>query len=275
MSPPSLDSTLINVLRRVLAPVARLMLARGLTLPAAVELLKRIFVEVAEQDLKGDAKAVTDSRISLLTGVHRKDVRRLRELPHVDEGLPEKVSLGAQLIGQWTTQSAWVDDSGRPLALPRLAGKSAAPSFEGLVGSVSRDIRPRSVLDEWLRLGIVDIDLEDRVILREEAFIPRSGDEEKLAYYALNLGDHAAAATANVLGENPPWFERSVHHDGLSVEDVEAIRKRAGELGMKLLRDLHGQALAKPAAETGQGRRFTCGVYFYSADDAASGEPQA
>lgn len=268
---------LINVLRRVLAPVARLMLSKGMTLPAAVELLKQIFVEVAERDLAVDGKGATDSRISLLTGVHRKDVRRLRSLPYFDTELPEKVSLGAQLVARWTTQPEWLDEQGRPKALARLARKGTQGSFEGLVSSVSRDIRPRSVLDEWLRLGIVAVNDDDEIVLREEAFIPQHGYEEKLAYYGLNLGDHAAAATDNMLESGRVWFERSVHHDGLAAEDIERIRQQAATSGMDLLRGLHKSALASPAKPTTPGapQRFTCGVYFYSTDEQPPGDAAA
>jgi len=274
MSNAAIDSALLNVLRRVLAPVARLMLSKGITLPAAVELLKRIFVEVAERDLDVDGKGATDSRISLLTGVHRKDVRRLRSLPQLDTELPEKISLGAQLVAQWTTQAEWLDEQGRPKPLPRLARKGAGVSFDALVSSVSRDIRPRSVLDEWLRLGIVEVNADDAVVLREEAFIPQQGYEEKLAYYGLNLGDHAAAATDNILDSGRVWFERSVHHDGLSPEHIELIRQKVAGSGMKLLRDLHKTALDVPEpAVPAEPQRFTCGVFFYSTRDQQA-EPQ-
>lgn len=276
MSNAAIDSALLNVLRRVLAPVARLMLAKGITLPAAVELLKRIFVEVAARDLDVDGKAATDSRISLLTGVHRKDVRRLRSLPQLDTELPEKISLGAQLVAQWTTQAEWLDEQGRPRPLPRLARNGAGGSFDALVSSVSRDIRPRSVLDEWLRLGIVEVNADDAVVLREEAFIPQQGYEEKLAYYGLNLGDHAAAATDNILDSGRVWFERSVHHDGLSPEHIELIRQKVAGSGMKLLRDLHKTALDVPvAAASAEPQRFTCGVFFYSTDDQPAVPPES
>lgn len=257
---------LFAAFRRLLSPVVRLMLARGIGLQTAVELLKRVFVEVAERDFSLDGKAATDSRISLLTGVHRKDVRRLRSSPQEDEVFPEKISLGAQVVATWTTVSPWLDASGQPRPLPRLASVGGDISFEALVASVSRDIRPRSVLDEWLRLGVVAINGKDEVELREDAFIPSQGEEEKLVYYGHNLGDHAAAATENVLGGGKPWFERSVHHNGLSKQQVEAIRAKASVLGMELLQELHLQASQQIETNEPDDQRFTCGVYFYGAN---------
>jgi hypothetical protein len=270
MSNALVNSALHAALHRVLRPLVRLMLAMGLTLPMAIEVMKRVFVEVAEQDFQLEGKAATDSRISLLSGVHRKDVKRLRNLPDIESDLPAKVSLGAQVVATWISSQEWRDDKGRPRPLPRLARVGGDRSFETLVASVSRDIRPRPILDEWLRLGVVSINESDEVVLSSGAFVPEKGSEEKLAYFGHNLGDHAAAATDNVLGGKAPWFERSVHHQRLTAEQVNRLRQRASELGMTLLTELHTMAGETPetaASAIGDDERFTCGVYFYSMTD--------
>jgi len=277
MSESTLRSVLLSAMHRVLAPIVRIMLAHEITLPMAIELLKRVFVEVAERDFRLDNKASTDSRISLLTGVHRKDVKRLRELPHAEANLPPKVSLSAQVVATWITGPQWLTPSGQPRPLPRLS-HGAEHSFEALVSSISQDIRPRSILDEWLRLGVVAINDADEVVLLSNAFVPKEGMEEKLAYYGHNLGDHAAAAADNVLATSSPWFERSVHHDSLSEAQVEQLRARASELGMQVLTGLHSMAEKSTEEAVAQGapgnnqptKRFTCGVYFYSTDTADS-----
>lgn len=273
MSDSPLRSVLLAAIHRILRPLVRVMLAHEITLPTAIELLKRVFVEVADRDFRLDQKASTDSRISLITGVHRKDVKRLRELPHVEANLPPGISLSAQIVAAWISSDEWRDEHGQPRPLPRLSRKGKDGSFENLVASISQDIRPRSVLDEWLRLGVVEINDEDEVRLMTDAFIPKEGLEEKIAYYGHNLGDHAAAAADNVLGTTRPWFERSVHHDTLSEEQVEQLRLRAADLGMQMLTKLHSQADALRRAEARSPKagdeitkRFTCGIYFYSAD---------
>jgi hypothetical protein len=276
MSDSPTSTVLVTALRKVLAPVARLMLAKGMTLPMAIELLKRVFVEVAEHDFQLEEKSLTDSRISLLTGVHRKDVRRLRDLPQGDSDLPPKISLGAQVVAKWITNPTWLDANGDPLPLPRSSRRGGELSFESLFASINRDIRPRSVLDEWLRLGVVSLSDKDEVILNQSAFIPQHDADDKLAYFALNVGDHAAAATDNVLGAREPWFERSVHHDGLTEQQIALLRERASNVGMTILRELHksaekldGENAPQNAAPPGEAnQRFTCGIYFYSTTDS-------
>ena len=57
-------------LRRVLRPMVKLMLARGITFPYLSELLKSLFVEVADREFRVDITEPTDSRVSLISGVH-------------------------------------------------------------------------------------------------------------------------------------------------------------------------------------------------------------
>ncbi|HXR57964.1 MAG TPA: DUF6502 family protein, partial [Burkholderiales bacterium] len=160
MTPPS---ALVAALRHLLRPLVRLLTAQAVTYPMLTEFLKQIYVDEAVRHFGLDGEPPSDSRVSLLTGVHRKDVKRLRQSRTEDrEAMPEMVALGAQLAAAWTTRKDLRDARGRPRPLPRLASQGGARSFEGLVASISKDIRARPLLDEWLRLGVVRIDEQDR-----------------------------------------------------------------------------------------------------------------
>src|SRR4028118_1391499 len=75
---PLEPATLQAPLARLLRPLVRLLIRNGITFPAVTELLRELYVNVAEHDFTLPGKDQTDSRVSLLTGVHRKEVRRLR-----------------------------------------------------------------------------------------------------------------------------------------------------------------------------------------------------
>ena len=106
------------------------------------EVLKDIFVEVAEKEFKIGNKPSTDSHLSLLTGIHRKDIKRLRQCAHSNtETIPHAVSLGARLVSLWTSDARYLDENNQPKPLPRFTKKGGDISFEGLVASVSCDIR--------------------------------------------------------------------------------------------------------------------------------------
>jgi hypothetical protein len=259
--------SLLSALRRLLRPLVKLLTAQGLTYPMLADLLKQIYVDVAVREFALGEGVPTDSRVSLLTGVHRKDVKRLRGAPVADEAMPAAVALGAQLAAAWTTRRELRDRNGRPRPLPRLASQGGGRSFEALVASISKDIRARPLLDEWLRVGAVELDDLDRVVLRAAAFVPSRGFDEKAFYFGHNLHDHIAAAAHNMQGAAPPFLERSVHYEGLEAGSVAALAALAEKSGMQAVQTVYRKAKESEARDgkaDGEKQRVTFGVYFYS-----------
>jgi len=252
-----------------------MLLRLGVTYPWLSKLLKEVFVEVADEDFRLGDKRQTDSRISLLTGVHRKDVKRLRPERRDQDLTPPTVSLGSQLVAVWIGSPEYLDSDGRPQPLPRHPADDG-PSFEGLVESVSKDIRPRAVLDEWLRLGAAHIDEHDRVCLSVEAFVPDKGFDEKAYFLGRNLRDHIAAAAHNLAGLKPAFLERSVYYDELTPESVRELAQLAEETGMKALQAVNRRAMnlqerdrSKPDAR----HRINFGIYEHDTAAASAEVP--
>ena len=268
---------LVRAVQRLLRPLARLLMAYGVNYLAFCNLAKGVFVDVAARDFPDDGAPVTDSRVSLLSGVHRREVKRLREEILSRASPPPVVSLGAQVVSRWCAEPTFLDSRRQPLALPRLASQGGETSFERLVESVSKDIRSRAVLDEWLRLGVVTLDAEDRVHLVEHAFVPARGLDEKSFYLGKNIGDHLAAAGHNMIDGQPPFLERSIYCDGLSAESVEQLRVLSRELAVGAMQEINRRALELQEEDHERAtasQRITFGVYYY-AEDTRSDEKVA
>ena len=268
---------LVQALRLVLRPLVRLMLAHGITYPYVCELLKALFVEIAAKDFRIDQTQPTDSRVSLVSGVHRKEVSRLRQAiaEHMDTA-PTVVSLGAQLVAVWLSSPQYLDDDGRPKALARFASEGGEVSFEALVAGVNSDIRPRVVLDEWLRLGVVQFDEQKRVCLNVAAFVPTEGFDEKAFFFGHHLHDHAAAAASNLTGIDKPFLERGVHYNALSAESIAVLAQQSEQAGMAALLALNKSAMKleqEDANKSGPFHRMTFGVYFYTEPTATADAP--
>ncbi|MBE9605119.1 hypothetical protein IAI18_09600 [Acetobacteraceae bacterium H6797] len=271
-TPPA--SALLRPLARLLRPLLRLLIKGGLTYPVFADLVRGLYVEQAAQ-LLPEPGARTDSRLSLLTGVHRKEIRRLRESAGEAPEIPPVVTLSSQIIARWLGKPAYTDAAGGPLPLPRAAA-DGAPSFEQLVATVTTDLRPRTVLDDWLSQGIVSLDAEERVVLNAQAFLPRQGSDEQLYYFTRNLHDHMAAATANLASEVPPFLDRAVHYDRLSptvaarMEEIgrAAAQRMLVEINREVLALLEAEGEAPPGTPT---RRVNLGVYLYAEDEPREG----
>lgn len=266
----STQHQLLAAMHYVLKPLVKLALAYGVSYPMLTDMLKSVFVAVAEDDFKLDKKEQTDSRVSLLTGIHRKDVHRLRANTEFEQNDYIQSTLGSQLVALWITDSDFTDGIRIPKPLPRLASIGGASSFENLVAKVSKDIRARPVLDEWLRIGVAYMDENDCVCLNCEAFVPTAGFEEKLFFFQKNVHDHIATTTHNMMNIEPAMFERCVYYDTLTPDDIAELKKMSLELGMLALKSVNVRAIelqkkAKKSQKANQ--RFTFSMYFYYADE--------
>ncbi|MBY5934713.1 hypothetical protein KUV51_17025 [Tateyamaria omphalii] len=267
----SASDAFLRVLRGLLRPLVRTMIARGLTAPVVYGLLKRVYVEVAEESFRLDDKPLTDSRIALLTGVHRKDIRTIKaEGPDETGQNRRKSALLATVIGQWMSAPDFLDGD-TPKLLPRQA--EDAVDFEMLVRSVNRDVRPRTVLDELLHAGFVTETADGLLELQTDSIVGTRSAQDKEAFFAANVGDHLAAATENLLADNPPFFERAVFYNQLPPDAVDAVEAAARAKAQELLEDLNRQSstLHRDAQDAkGPRQRYRLGIYFYREDAAAA-----
>jgi len=269
--PPTDHEVLIDALRSVMAPLARLAVARGLTYASAEETLKQAFVHAArdEQIALGQAPHRLVSRISTVTGINRREVTRLVEAADAGPPVPE-ASLASQVFTRWLSDRS-LRVRGKPRPLPR---QGDAPSFEALARSVTQDVHPRSLLDELCRLQLARWDVEaDTVTLIQDGFTPRGDWQRMLGFLGTNVGDHMQAAVQNVLAEESTHFEQAVFADGLSPESVEMLRALARRHWKTLLSEavpllenrIEEDALAGLQAR----RRVRLGLFTYHEDTAA------
>src|SRR3712207_188341 len=111
-------ASVLSATKGLLRPLVRVLIACGVTLPALVTALKECFVDVAARDFRLGGREPSDSRVSLVTGVHRKDVRAIRERSH-PVSVPRLGNLAATVVGRWLGRPDHLDPAGRPLPLPR------------------------------------------------------------------------------------------------------------------------------------------------------------
>lgn len=214
------DEALVKIMSRLLFPLARLCLANGVTFAAVEELLKQAFVQEADALQPGAPMHGTVSRISTATGLTRREVTRL--IKSETPVRSTKPPIGTELFARWTTDSKYQDHAGTPCALKR---QGPAPSFEALAQSITRDVHPRSMLDELVRLGLVQYDEElDSVSLTRNEFVPRGDSRQMLDLLGGNVGDHLDAAVANVLHDGGSHLEQAVFADELSAESIKTLR---------------------------------------------------
>jgi hypothetical protein len=244
---------MLQILDILFAPLARLLVARGILFPDFAERMKAHYISAALALSQGRE---TDSRLSVMTGLQRRDVTRLRGFEPRDQR-PNHL---ARLIALWQTDP----DYAQTASLPR---SGPAPSFETLAWAVRRDVHPRTMLDALLASGTVALDGAE-VRLLQSSYQPLAGSEDQMAYLTRNLGDHLTAATDNVLGQTPPHFERAVHYSDLTEDEVATLAEMHRQGQMALFQTLSQQAATmKRSGERGS-HRFRAGAYFLSTKES-------
>jgi len=268
-------AALLEALASLLEPLARLAVARGLSYRELEALAKVAFVRAAHAAHPDLPEHRRVSRISTTTGLSRREVTRIVQAP--ERAAPPR-SLATEVFARWMTDSEWRDSRGRPR---KLARQGPAPSFEALAQSITRDVHPRSLLEELVRLDLASVDEKtDTVSLVRDAFVPR-GDAVRMArFLGENVGDHLAGAVDNVLHDGTQHFEQAVFADGLSGESLDVFRALV-TAQWKVLRQVFIPELEKLIeadrnAERAQDQRIRIGLYTYTESTApASAAPAA
>lgn len=272
---PAEDEALQQALERLLVPLARLAVARGVPYAVIDQSLRTAFVAEAHAAHPGLPEHRRASRVSAATGLHRREVNRLLEAAAQPKGGVPQRSPAAMVFAHWRADRRYRTRGGAPRALPRVG---PAPSFESLAQEVTRDVHPRALLEELLRLKLAKLDVErDLITLIEEAFVPHGDAPRMLGYLGANVGDHLQAAVANVLGHQPTHLEQAIAADGLSAASLAQVRPlllehwhRMTEELVPLLEKLIEADAARPGGDTIH--RMRVGLYGF---DAASAAPPA
>jgi hypothetical protein len=265
--PPTVDTAqaeaLLQAIDRVALPLARLAVSKGLPFAVVEAQLKQAFVQAAREAHPQLPAHRAVSRIATTTGLNRREVTRLTQ---VSAPPPPRRPVAAELFAHWANDAAYKDTDGQPCVLPR---QGAALSFESLAQSVTRDVHPRSLLDELLRLGLAVHDVElDAVSLVQDAFVPRGDVERMLGFLSDNVGDHLSAAVANVLSDGREHFEQAVFADELSAESIARLRSLVSAKWRDVTAALVPaiETLIEQDREAGrlQDRRLRIGLYTYT-----------
>jgi hypothetical protein len=271
------DAALREALALLLAPLARLAVARGLRFGAVEEMLRQAFVHAA-REAQGGGGSRDVSRVATATGLTRREVARLSQ--SLPAPAAERPSPATRLFTRWRTDRTLRDRRGRPKVLPR---QGPAPSFEALAQSITRDVHPRSLLEQLCRLGLARHDAEaDTVQLIKDAFVPSDDQARMLAFLGRNVGDHLSAGVANVLGDERRHFEQAVFADELSDASIAAAKKLVNAQWRALMAAVVPELEAmieadREAAERDPAhradRRLRLGLYSYD-EPVAGSEPK-
>lgn len=232
-----INEILHGAIARLLRPLARILLRHNLSFLTFSDLAKKVFIEVAEQEFLPAGRKQSISRIAMLTGLSRKEVLRVKRVPLPADGETiAQQGRSIRVINGWILDDRFLDDAGNPRVLD-FDGQDT--SFSSLVRHHSGDIPPRAVLDELLRIGLVELTLDDRVRLISKVYVPRAGIREKLSILGVETADLLSTIDHNIHAEGDPFFQRKVCYYRFPARHLPALKELTQKKSEALLEDLN------------------------------------
>ncbi len=212
----------------VLRPIARFLFGVGVGFREFSDVAKAAFVDVATKEFGVRGRLTNVSRVAVMTGLTRKEVKKIRDRETViSVGSSSRRSPPSEVLHYWFTGDEYRTSEGVPMALP-FSGEGK--TFSTLVHYCAGDIPPGAMRAELVRIGAVREDREGKLEVQKRYFVPANVDDKLLLGIKFGLRPLVSTLAYNTdpHHENSPRFQRSVftsmiHPDSLS-EIQETIK---------------------------------------------------
>ena len=256
--------------RRILRPLVRILLRNGIPYGTFADLAKWVYVDVARNEFGIEGRKQTDSRVSIITGLSRKEVGRLKKTAQTsDDKTLYRYNRAARVIAGWVKDRRFLDEQGNPGPLP-IEGKEA--SFGDLVKAYGGDVPPRAVLDELMSVSAVRIKKDGRVDLLTKAYLPAGDEPVMLSILGTDTALLIETIDHNISHKDDGRrFQRKVAYDNVPIEAAERFRRLSAEQAQPLLESLdrwlsrHDRDANPSVAGTGQ-KKVGLGIYYFEQD---------
>ena len=266
---------LLSAYRVLMQPLVRILLRHGVSYNEFHEVLKNVFVEVAERDFGIPGRSPSQSRVAILTGLTRKEVAKQTAIL---EGGAETQDVGnlnrvTRVLLGWHTDPVYTGPYGLPLELPFTSANSI--SFLALVKKYSGDMAPRAMLDELLRVGAVEKVADGTFKVLTRAYVPESLHADALERLGAVIRNFITTVEFNTEKSAPGAgrFERVVFADnGLRVELLPSFDRLLRDKGQLLLEELDNWLSAQESGDVSDAKsagivKTGVGIYHFIDED--------
>ena len=240
-------ATAEHSLAAIITPIARIMIENGIVLSDAVEILKMALVQVSLAD---DPNA-SASHISLRTGVHRKDIKRMERR----DPSPERAIAAARVLTRWQNDPAFSTDG-----IPRSLVRGGDDGFDALVRASKIDAAPATVLSLLIAAG--NVTQENGTLEFVHSAVVPQDRAEKLRAAVATLVPHLTTTAGNISGD-APQMDQAVRYSHLTKEAIAALQEEGAKLAKDMLQTINKKANDLQQAEEGS-NLFVLGAFMHT-----------
>lgn len=209
----------------VLKPVARILLRYGIGFREFSEIAKTAFVDVASSDFGLRGRPTNISRVAVMTGLTRKEVRRIRDkIADGKDSVIVKQTPMWDILHYWHADPEFLDSSGRPAKLP-FTGETS--SFSSLVRHYGGDIPPGAMRTELRRVGAIAEDEDGNLSALKRTFRPEGDHENLVASLVHGVYPLIATVSHNTDPDRvgSTWTQRIAFTQAVAKDDVPRIQR--------------------------------------------------
>lgn len=251
-------------MRRALRPLVSLLIKNSVSYQMICQLLKEQYVDVAASQYGKGGRPTNITRISLLTGIDRKDVKRIRDTAIKDTevlaGNPKSRSgaLGRLLSGWYQDPDFSSNGKPKPLAMDT--------EFADLCKRYGGDITRTAILNELLRVNAVEKTAKDQLLAKSRFYMPDTANTEAIMRSFDVYHDLGNTLLYNLYRDStlPSRFEGRATNARVPLSCVGDFREFVEENGQRLLEHiderLSGYEKDAPANE--ESVRLGLGVFW-------------
>jgi hypothetical protein len=253
-------------LRMMLKPLVKLLISQGVSHGDFSEAAKDVYVEVAIRHFDKATK-VNQSRIAILTGLTRKEVKNVIDRAMRSEPHGKNFSRPSRVLAGWHSDPLFLGPYGVPLEIPYESPVDGGiPSFVDLVRTYSGDMAPRPMLKELMRIGaVVESENGTFKVLRRD-FIPEALSAELVERLGEVTHNFFSTAARNIEKKGPDGglFERIVFaENGVTDQAVGLFDAFVKHRGQEFLEELDNWLVAREKEEKGVTRTIQTGFGMY------------
>ena len=224
--------------RRVLRPLASMLLRFGMTWKEFSDLSKSVFVQAATEEFGINGRPTNVSRVSILTGIGRKEVKRQRDLTKANlPPVKRKTTDATRLLSGWHQDPEFLDANSNPKLLPATGN---GPTFETLFGRYGGDIAMPTMLKELIKTNALERQESGELKVLTRYYQPSVADSESIQFAVDRIHDVIETMNNDIFVDESkgPRFAGFAANDAFPVDAIPAFRDYLDKRGQEFLEEI-------------------------------------
>ena len=265
----SIQRRILDALLLALRPIARALLRAGVGYREFDEIAKTAFVDIATRDYGLRGRPTNISRVAVMTGLTRKEVRRLRDKSAAGQGATViRATPMATILHRWYTESEFLDRYGAPAVL-KFDGPG--PTFTSLVRKYGGDIPPGAMRTELRRINAIEETEEGEFRALKRNVSGLDVHEKLIAGLAHVLYPAAVTIAHNTSHQNDTWIQRIVSTESVREADLTRLRRISSDRLVEFTESIDDlfvayEALHESDPSSESARSVGIGVFYFEED---------